>query len=268
MRKRSVRRYADGGAVPLDVEIDTPRSHVATEAITDQMMQAHEGHDFTPKVLEGDASVAFQGQIDALRKAEQNQREQNEQFQRDRFTMSREDRTQHWRDQGIGGADLDYMNALSDNPHVTVMAVADARKQGHAEDTDEFHNAVRSNFHRLLPQLSEQSDPVHDLEAAYQRGDVSGQADATKRISKAETARARLEDESDRARGRIVSAPVSRDTMGTGGGSYGDNRPGRVTLSIAQKEAAKIAGISEKEYAENVLRLRAEKAEGNYGGSP
>lgn len=57
------------------------------------------------------------------------------------------------------------------------------------------------------------------------------------------------------------SAPVSREAP-TGSTERND----RVTLSVAQKEAAKIAGITEKEYAENVLRLRKEKSNGHYGG--
>lgn len=61
----------------------------------------------------------------------------------------------------------------------------------------------------------------------------------------------------------VVSAPVSRETPSSSGNG---DRPGRITLSAAQKEAAKIAGISEAEYAKNVIRLRNEKANGNYTG--
>jgi hypothetical protein len=50
--------------------------------------------------------------------------------------------------------------------------------------------------------------------------------------------------------------------------SASGERPNQVRLTVAQKEAAKIAGISEKEYAENLLKLRAEKLNGNYGGAP
>lgn len=76
------------------------------------------------------------------------------------------------------------------------------------------------------------------------------------------------EDEYDepqpRTRSSMVSAPVSRDPPADSRGE----RPGQVRLSVAQKEAAKIAGISEKDYAEQVLKLRNEKLNGNYGGAP
>lgn len=60
----------------------------------------------------------------------------------------------------------------------------------------------------------------------------------------------------------VVSAPVSREAPS----SSGTERPGRITLTVAQKEAAKMAGITEAEYAKQLLRLRQEKALGNYTG--
>ena len=48
-----------------------------------------------------------------------------------------------------------------------------------------------------------------------------------------------------------------------------DNLQGSAQSAIAaeaQKEAARIAGISEAEYAKQVLELRKQKALGNYGG--
>ena len=61
----------------------------------------------------------------------------------------------------------------------------------------------------------------------------------------------------------LVSAPVSRETMGWSTGRT-ESRPGRLTLSMAQREAAKIAGVSEAEYATQLLRLREAKDNGDY----
>lgn len=61
-----------------------------------------------------------------------------------------------------------------------------------------------------------------------------------------------------------VSAPPSRQTPS----STGRRDDGRVTLTPAQKEAAKISGVSEKDYAAQLLILKKEKANGNYGGQP
>jgi hypothetical protein len=253
--------------VPLAVQVDTPAAHVAADAATAQMVPAAEAQDYTPKVEDGDASVAFQGQIDALRNAEASQRERTAQGT-PALPPTRALRLQHWRDQGFDAAQAEYFNALHENPQRTQAALAATHDMGINPNDVNFHNEVQKNFHHLAAAEAAQND----LQAAYDRGDVNGQADATNRISKSNTALARGgavdEDfDTDRRRGRIVSAPVSRETMSTMGGSYNE-RPGRVTLSAAQKDAARFSGISEAEYAAQVLRLRAEKAEGNHGGSP
>jgi hypothetical protein len=61
-----------------------------------------------------------------------------------------------------------------------------------------------------------------------------------------------------------VSAPPSREVPTSNGARTGT----RITLSPRQKEAAAIAGISEVQYAANLLRLNEEKANGRYGGDP
>lgn len=69
-------------------------------------------------------------------------------------------------------------------------------------------------------------------------------------------------DDEPQTRGRIVSAPVTREVPT---GNSGE-RAGRVTLTVAQKDAAKISGISEKDYAEQLLKLKEHKSNGMYGG--
>lgn len=62
------------------------------------------------------------------------------------------------------------------------------------------------------------------------------------------------------------SAPVSREVPQSNGRRALSDDPHSVDLTPAMKEAAKIAGISEKSYAEQVLRLKREKENGNYTG--
>jgi hypothetical protein len=67
---------------------------------------------------------------------------------------------------------------------------------------------------------------------------------------------------------RGYSAPVSRQMPS----SYDELRSGvrsggAITLGAAEKEAAKIAGVSEEEYAYQLLRLQEFKRNGHYGGS-
>ncbi len=60
----------------------------------------------------------------------------------------------------------------------------------------------------------------------------------------------------------IVSAPVSREAP-----SSGSTSPTRVRLTREQSEMAKLAGITDAEYAKQLLRLNDLKKNGNYGES-
>lgn len=69
-------------------------------------------------------------------------------------------------------------------------------------------------------------------------------------------------DNQPQNRSSIMSAPVSREVPGSGGQRQ---QPGQVRLTAAQREAAKMAGVSEKTYAENLQKLNDMKANGTYG---
>jgi hypothetical protein len=58
-----------------------------------------------------------------------------------------------------------------------------------------------------------------------------------------------------------VSAPVSRDTPSM---STGRSTPTRIELSPEQREAAKISGLTDFEYAKNLIRLNDLKKAGHY----
>ena len=70
------------------------------------------------------------------------------------------------------------------------------------------------------------------------------------------------EVEMETRRSPSVSAPVSRDNIST---STGKPSSTRITLSPEQRQAAKDSGISEIEYAKQVLILQQAKREGRYG---
>lgn len=74
------------------------------------------------------------------------------------------------------------------------------------------------------------------------------------------------EEEEDEPQERVaVSAPVSRNVPSSSGTRL---RAGDVKLTKAQREAAALAGITEAEYAKQLVRLADEKSSGNYGGAP
>jgi hypothetical protein len=134
-------------------------------------------------------------------------------------------------------ANPDFMK----NPEIARESLMAAYQAGHEQDSDAFHRAVKANFDaRMMPRPNLSMD-----------------------ISIPERAPQLPSHGHDRM-ASYVSAPVSRETS-VNGYDHGD-RGSRVRLSIAQKEAARIAGITEKEYAEQVLRLRQEKRDGYHGG--
>jgi hypothetical protein len=59
----------------------------------------------------------------------------------------------------------------------------------------------------------------------------------------------------------IVSAPVSREAPST---PNNDRSSSQVKLTPAQREYAKIAGVSEKVYAEQLQKINKMKANGSY----
>lgn len=300
--------------------------------LTDGVTPLPEEEEQTPEVRvapqEDDASVAFQKQIDELRKAEQVQRDRNTQLVKEREDAIR-------------------------RANEREAEVSRLKKTNSETELESISNA-------LVAATASAEAAQNDLEKAFELGDFKGQADATRRLSKANTDIARLEDgkasmelqaqeaaaaakataeapkntlstlpplvkewldkhqdyinvdeknaqinyihhvvlreghsfgspeyivsieehlgmrekprtnsEQDeyeepqpRTRSSMVSAPVSREAPPDSKGE----RPGQVRLSVAQKEAARISGLSEKEYAEQVLKLRNEKLNGNYGG--
>lgn len=60
----------------------------------------------------------------------------------------------------------------------------------------------------------------------------------------------------------IVSAPVSREVPD----NKGDRPTSKITLTPAQRNAARVAGVTEAEYAKQLVRMQKEKSAGNIGG--
>lgn len=252
--KTKYRKYAEGGSVPLTAEVDTPASHLAADVATSQLMDAAETaqHSVSMDVPSDDASVAFQHQIDALRQAEAKQR------QRQGMPQTRADRIAQWRSQGFSRDQAEYFNELKENPEITHQAVMRARQDGPIDENSQaFHDKVRANFqllqgvHPADVKLDEETPPK--VSGAHEPVSVKRHSPVLPEVQNNPS---------------LFSAPVSRETSANGGrDSYGE-RPGQVRMTPAMKEHARISGISEAEYAENVLRLRQEKKDGFYGGQP
>lgn len=69
------------------------------------------------------------------------------------------------------------------------------------------------------------------------------------------------DNEPESRRAPIVSAPVSREPPST----TTSNRGGVIRLTAAQREMAKVAGVTETEYAKQLQKLNSMKDQGMYG---
>jgi hypothetical protein len=235
MRTKShYRKFRDGGAVTADTP---PVPPVAIIDIDRNDTAAD------------DASAAFLRQIDALRKSEQIAKDRAAQMAAPPPQLSRAETIRRWQQNGLSDPQATFLGAnpeMVDNPNALEAATRQAHIAGHQADSQEYFDSVKSYFHKHM------NPPVAEPE--YQPTKFSTPATETELLS------------SMPVRGSLYSAPVNRETASTG--YSGGDGPGSVRLTVAMKEAAWIAGISEREYAEQVLRLREEKSQGHHGGQP
>lgn len=231
--KSAYRRFKDGGSVLADTP---PGVSVAIDT------------DATPKEIADDPSAALLKQIEALRQSEKTAKDRAAQIAESPSPQSHDQILEQWQRAGLSDAQARFLRAnpsMIGLPSVLEAATAYAHHRGHAVDTPEYFEAVKSNFEKHInpPEDTSEAEPV--AVKVHKYGEPS-------------------EASPSRASASMFSAPVSRETQANGSyNSYGD-RPGRVTLSVAQKEAARFAGVSEADYAKGVLELRERKASGDY----
>lgn len=206
-----------------------------------------------------DPTVALGGQVEAMQAAPGAQQD-------DVLRRGRAERLSHWISEGMEEHEAQFFAAnplMIDYPDKAVAAVKQAHQQGYQPGSDDYFSAVKSNFAKRMENPAGAVDRVVD------------EARVSPERTREPSAPAEDVFEYDNARVVVspkrvaVSAPPSRsDTIAAsymGGRDYDLDR-GRITLSQLQKEAARISGCSEQEYALQLIRLRDEKLAGNYQG--
>ncbi len=190
-----------------------------------------------------EAALALQRQIDALQQSEQLQRQHRATMAQQR--PSHDQLLHHWRtNHGMSEADERFLREnpeLIDNPQLTAIAANEAAQMGHARDTEAHREATLELFHQHLAHLQAQApansapQPTPEF---FQPPPPPPPAPP------------------DRA--AIYSAPVSRGEVG----GYREPSPSQVRLTVEQKQIAAASGISDVQYAKNLLRLEREKRSG------
>ncbi len=153
--------------------------------------------------------------------------------------------------------------------HQQALAAAEERRQAWLAGNSlaQQHYGHLAGFHNEAMQSGlADSSPAYfnfmqDQLAALQSEDPAANAHMIAEELQARAAeRAEPQAPAPPSRSCIVSAPVSRGVPSSTPGWA----TGKITLTPAEREAARLSGISEVEYAKHRLRLNAMKASGEY----
>ena len=229
--KTKYRRQAfkDGGRVD-DLKVDAAPETPAPEV---PPLPADEPQPEPPAqepLRQDDATLALRRQIESMR--------QSEQVQRQPQPVSREQRLEAWRQQGLSDAETQFFQnhpAMLDNPELTNFAVHKAREAGFERGTEGIFAAVETifsaNMNQQAAEMPQQPAPT-----------FTPPAPRPPRVG--------------------YSAPVSHSIPS--GGSGRRSTPGRVTLSPSEVEAARISGLSVEDYARQKIEYERQLSAGEY----
>ena len=189
-----------------------------------------------PDPIPDDPTTALKGQIASLQRAEEQAY--------DPTARRRAQTLAAWQAQGLKQEASDFFvknPSMLDNPQRVGELASEAQQRGIVIDSPEFFQFVKANFHgEVSPEPSvTRTAPVTRPEPRPHSGQSNG-------------------------RGSIVSAPPSK-TIPLGYSERGgfEFNPNRITLSAAEKEHARIAGVSELEFAEGKRQMLIRKQAGD-----
>jgi hypothetical protein len=230
-------------ATDTDTEAEPAATIVGDDAVTEALQRAVEADE---------ASEALKRQLQHLHASEALQRAHVERMAQmaapaPTLPAEPEARIALWRAHGLSDEDASYLQErpeMVQYPMITKAAYAATLQSGAERDSPAFAQTMEGNFAALLNQAQAQAQPAPA--STFFEPSESPRLPAT---------------EHDR-RVSIVSAPVSR-TVPSGETGY---RPARqITLTAQEQEFARIAGISDVEFAKQKQKLILAKANGDYG---
>lgn len=177
-------------------------------------------------IAESEGVEVLKQEIEALRRAADHQ-------QHEEPTLSADDRRREWLE--ATPAARDHAGRLNDI-HKEIIAA------GFADTSPAYFEAMEERLAQL------QNPPVGAHVAEEMKQHVAARTDLSP-------------GPSEQASAAHFSAPVSRGVP-----SFSASRSGPVRLTPQQREFAKVAGVSEVEYAKQLERFLELKAAGEYGG--
>ena len=179
-----------------------------------------------------EASLRLRQQLADLQRSEQLQQRAAMQQR----PMTHNEKLESWRVAGMSDGDCRF---LAENPQMvehdrlTAVAANQAAQEGHQRDSDSHRQRTRELFDQHLRQMHAQA-PTPEFFQPKPPPEPSPEPE----------------------RAAIYSAPVSREVPS---GGYREPSPASIRLTIEQREVARLAGISEVEYARQFAKLSAYK---------
>ena len=222
-----------------------PKSSVDVKIPSDPAAAA----DIPASEAEVEGAAILRQQMESMRKSTEHEHQQAQP------SPSLEAKLDQWRQAGLPEAEISFLRQhpqMAGAPELTQVAAHEALAAGHAMGTPGFHSHMKERFDFHMAEIERRAAAVPPA--------------AEKTVPEYFKPRPPPAEPSHEERmGGLVSAPVSR---GIPTGSYKPAGSRSITLTAAQREAARMAGVSEAEYARQLLRLSQEKERGNYQGQP
>jgi preprotein translocase subunit SecA len=210
-----------------------PSEKISLDSEPADAVVVHHETDKPPNEAVDEATARLQHQLAALKQSEELQRQHAAQMMPQPPT----------REQMLNQVSPEWRRFLEANPRLlnnfqlAANAAAQALQEGHALGSEAQMGRTRELVDQHLAHLQAQDTAP----AAAQPASEFFRSPPT--LLPAEPSRA-----------SIVSAPVSRGEVG----GYREPSPSSMRLTVEQKEVAAASGISEVQYAKNLLRLRKE----------
>jgi hypothetical protein len=246
-----MRSRSQAKAVNIPVEDNKPEIEIAVPPDSNPAVAAYQ-----KEVEKADeAANALRVQLDALRTSEQIQRQRFEHEQQQRLMRAarlqemrpatREEKVQAWKEAGLSAQNEAFMwehPELIDHHEITRVATQEALASGARPDSDDFRHAVKANFDTAMRHLKAQAEVEHGPSPAFFSPPPP-----------------KPTPEPATVRSALVSAPISREVPD---GNRAFSVPTRISLSPDEVAIAKASGITERQYAENKLRMMRMKQTG------
>jgi hypothetical protein len=238
--------------------IPEPEIENKSEAITVEQISPEKYQDEIIKADESKAGVAEQ--LRALQRAEALNRQRNEELIRQEAQTAHAAQLFHyWKQNGLSDENAKFLVTTPVNfiGELTAFVGNEAAQQGPRAGSPEHEAAAQKLFHQHLNHLRDQAVQANGHHPVSEPAMEPAVQETPKFFEPPPAPQPRPQP----SRASVVSAPVSREAPGNYQSEF-QNDPKSVRLTPEQRDAARWSGVSEIEYARQLLLMRKRQASG------